>query len=517
MVNQPMLLPMPEAMEREVGGRGKAAQPGVPRLKEPNRKQFVMDSFDLEKLIPSGHLARGIWALVESLPTEGFLKENKSVEGHAGRPRTSPKMLLAMWVYSYSQGIGEARAIEKEMEYEPGLRWLAGNALLSFRTLSDFRVAHGDALRETFAELLGILEKEEWIDLAELTLDGTKVKANAGSSSRRREKTLREHIAKAVEVVQALEQKEAAAEIGKRQTAARKRAAEERHERLKKAALELEEIRKSKKEAERKEARVSLTDPEARLMKDGHGGYALSYNVQVLTETKNKIVTNIAVTQQANDQQQFAGAVERLKEAQQLPERIIVDGGYTTAANIRAAQEQGLDLIGPELDLTKQQVRNCAQSLKRAGIAVEFGPAVFFQIEEGKALQCPAGKRLELKQISKEYRQYVSTKSDCAGCPHQAQCSPKGQRYVKVRQDNQTVQAYTKKMRESANQERYKKRGEVAEFPHAWWKDKLKLRQFHVRGRVKVEIEMWWAALTYNIQQWFRLSWRPKLALAATA
>ena len=92
MATQPMLLEMPE---RE-SPPSRPSKPAAPRLKEPNRDQFVMDSFDLDKLIPENHLARGIAALVESLPTEGFLKENKSVEGHAGRPRLSPKMLLSM-------------------------------------------------------------------------------------------------------------------------------------------------------------------------------------------------------------------------------------------------------------------------------------------------------------------------------------------------------------------------------------------------------------------------------------
>ena len=53
-------------------------------------------------------------------------------------------------------------------------------------------------------------------------------------------------------------------------------------------------------------------------------------------------------------------------------------------------------------------------------------------------------------------------------------------------------------------------RSEVAEFPHAWIKTKLGIRQFRLRGLVKVGLEAIWACLTYNIQQWIRLSWRQK-------
>jgi len=57
----------------------------------------------------------------------------------------------------------------------------------------------------------------------------------------------------------------------------------------------------------------------------------------------------------------------------------------------------------------------------------------------------------------------------------------------------------------------YKLRGQYAEFPNAWIKAKLGLRQFHVRGLLKAGMELLWVALTYNIQQWVRRRWRPNL------
>ena len=515
MPSQPLLLELPDEGKETTTSTAPPNQLPAPRLKEPVRNQFVMSAFDLEQLIPAHHLARGIWSVVQQLDSDGFLKDNKSVEGHAGRPRISPKTLLAIWVYSYSQGMGQAREIADQMLYEPGLRWLAGNATVCFRTLSGFRTEHGAALREIFAELLGLFASQGLVDLTELTLDGTKIKADASADSRRREKTLREHIAQAAQLVEQMDQPGVAEQISRHHAAARKRAAEEKLARLQLGLRELEQIRQGKSKKEQAEARVSLTDPEARLMKDGRGAFGLNYNVQVQTETKNKVVVDVAVTQEANDQHQMQPALERLKAAHQLPQTLIVDGGYRTAANMEKAQEEGVDLIGPPLDNSKKQHdRNCAQSLKQAGIAAGFGPSAFIQIENGNALQCPAGYRLALRQTQKEYRQYASRKSDCAACPHQRQCSPKGQRWVKVKRDNAAVQAYDRRMKDPASQERYEKRGAVAEFPHAWWKDKFRLRQFHVRGKVKVGIEMLWVALTYNIQQWIRLSAPPMVAAA---
>ena len=65
---------------------------------------------------------------------------------------------------------------------------------------------------------------------------------------------------------------------------------------------------------------------------------------------------------------------------------------------------------------------------------------------------------------------------------------------------------------ESRGRAIYRQRGAVAEFPNAWIKEKLGLRQFRLRGLLKVLLEVLWACLTYNIQQWIRLRWRPALA-----
>jgi DDE family transposase len=66
--------------------------------------------------------------------------------------------------------------------------------------------------------------------------------------------------------------------------------------------------------------------------------------------------------------------------------------------------------------------------------------------------------------------------------------------------------AFCKKMASEEVQERCRHRGRIVEFCHAWIKSKLGLRQFHVRGLKKVQTEMLWACLTYNLQFWTRLS-----------
>jgi hypothetical protein len=82
-------------------------------------------------------------------------------------------------------------------------------------------------------------------------------------------------------------------------------------------------------------------------------------------------------------------------------------------------------------------------------------------------------------------------------------------------EDSPAVAAFKQKMATPEAQQTYKQRAQVAEFPNAWIKAKIGLRQFRLRGLVKVEMEALWACLTYNIQQWIRLRWRPQQQAAA--
>ena len=103
--------------------------------------------------------------------------------------------------------------------------------------------------------------------------------------------------------------------------------------------------------------------------------------------------------------------------------------------------------------------------------------------------------------------------SACQGCAFHAQCCPGAKQRTLVRTDPvPVVAAYLEKRKAEAAQALYRRRGAVAEFPNAWLKAKIGLRQFRVRGLKKARCEVLWACLTYNVQQWFRLCWKPGLS-----
>lgn len=106
----------------------------------------------------------------------------------------------------------------------------------------------------------------------------------------------------------------------------------------------------------------------------------------------------------------------------------------------------------------------------------------------------------------------IARATDCRASASRPQCCPTSQqgRIVVHTENSPAVEAYVQRLQTPEAKQIYRQRGPVAEFTHAWLKAKIGLRQFRVRGLRKVLYETLWAALTYNLQQWFRLLWRPQ-------
>ena len=489
-----------------------------PRLRPINRQQMMLRPVEVEKLVVEDHEVRAIWEFVGRLDLSPYYEEIEALEGEAGRAAWDPRLMISLWVYAYSKGVSSGREISRLCETDPAYQWLTGMEAVNYHTLCDFRVAHQNSLDELFTEILGLLSVEGLITLERVMQDGTKVKACASGDTFRREERIRAHLEKAREQVKQMGDPRVSEEVSPRVAKARQRAAREKRGRLEKASEELEKIRGAKTGKEDKEqARVSMTDPEARIMKQGGGGgYGPNYNMQVSTDEANKVIVGVGVTQSGTDYGELEEAEERIeKNMGRAPLEMVVDGGFVSRGNILAMEKRKVGLIGP----LEGGVAQSAGQMKRRGVEEAFRPDQFGYDAEQDTYWCPAGNPLRLagreKRIGKVIYQYRARVEDCQKCCHKMRCCPqngsKGRAIVKG-VDAPEVVSYLAKMKTEEAKAIYRRRGEVAEFPNAWLKEKIGLRQFRLHGLVKVGMEALWACLTYNIQQWIRLRWRPRLA-----
>lgn len=486
-----------------------------PRVKPVERSQSFWRPVVVEELVGAEHPVRAIWALLGELDLSSYYRRIRAVEGVAGRERTDPRVLLALWVYAYGEGVSSAREISRLCEYSPAYQWLCGLEAVNYHTLSTFRVEHKEELEQLFIDLLALLSSEGLISLESVMQDGTKIGAQAAGKSFRREQTLAEHVEAAQQRVAELSDEQQGEEVSSKMRAARNRALRERQERLKLAQQELEKVRALKQAAQKQEARVSLTDPEARVMKQANGGFAASYNLQLTTTEQEKIIVGMGVSQSGTDAAELTPAMERVAEnlgAQ--PTQVVADGDYTNRANIIKMAALGVDFIGA---LGERKSQSAAKFAER-GVASEFQGQAFSYDEQSDSYLCPNQKKLAYESKDKVegaiYYYYRAAATDCAACPYKQQCCPQNEREGRKlmrKVEDDVVVAFREKMATEAAKQIYKRRSEVAEFPNLWLKEKMRLRKFRLRGLVKVTMEATWACLSYNIQQWIRLSWLPGL------
>jgi transposase len=487
------------------------------RRKEINRQQLLLRPVEVEKLVDLDHPVRAVWELVGRLNLEPFYAEVESVEGVAGRPVWDPRLLISLWIYAYKDGVSSAREIARLCEYHPAYQWLTGLEIVNYHTLSDFRIRHKEALDQLFIEVLGVLSHEGLISLQRVMHDGTKVKACASDKSFHRKATLEDHLRLAREQVEQMGDPESEV-LSDRTAKARQRALREKQQRLEEALKALEKIEASRSKEEQKKARASSTDPEARIMLQAKGAYGPAYNVQISTDAQSKIIVGVGVTASPTDAEELEPAVNRVEtNLGQRPKQAVVDAGFTNQATMEAMIEKQVDLIGA----LPERKAVAPDRLKQCGVSPDFYPQAFTYDESADCYRCPAGKVLRYetqeRQAATLRHRYRAKASDCRRCEFQPQCCPGTKRGRSLVRSEATpeIEAFQAKMETPEAQAIYKQRAGVAEFPNAWIKDKIGLRQFRLRGLAKVTLESLWACLTYNVCQWIRLCWkRQRLAQA---
>jgi transposase len=318
------------------------------RFIRADRVQTRWDILDLDGLLASDHRVRIVMSFVESLDLSGLYDAIKSREGEPGRPPPDPAVLLALWLYATIEGIGSARQLERLTQRDLAYRWIAGGVPLNYHGLSDFRVAHVEVLDRLLTESVMALVAEGVVSLTEITIDGTKVRANAGRDSFKTGSKL-------ARIEAAVEQRLAAlkAEIeshpeasSRRQRAAQERAAREVKERAERARAALDKVRiereeraklHAKDEAKKSEPKASLSDSQSRNMRFADGAFAPAYNAQIAVTTKQGIIVSIEMTDRRNDAGLAAPMVDDLvRRYGRAPESLLVDTHYATSEDIAA-------------------------------------------------------------------------------------------------------------------------------------------------------------------------------------
>jgi len=414
------------------------------RVRIAVRNQMQWGEHSLDQLLPPEHPVRGLWEFVCSLDLKPLFDRIEVTPHRSGAPAIDPRTLVTLWIQATLNGIGSARRLEELCEYHLVYRWICGDEVVNYHTLSDFRVDLGEALDQLLTQVVGVFCARGLASLDRVAQDGVRVRASAASDSFHREKTLREHLTEAEEQVRLLKQQvdEAPGAASRRSVAAQQRAATDRVERLGQALEELKKLQAAK--AERSETRTdadrvqdpeqlrsSETDPEARRMKMADGGFRPAFNVQFATTTAGGVIVGVAVTNEGTDAQQMTPMVQQLQRRyHRPPTEVLVDGGFAGLEAIDQVEQLGVMVLAP---------------LKN-----------------------------EAKQLA-------------AG----------GDPYAKKKGDSPSVAKWRQRMGTDGAKEIYRQRGPTAEWSNALARNRG-LQQFSVRGLSRTTAVATWFALAHN-------------------
>ena len=431
------------------GEAGVQEKRGV-RLRKAERLQLSMEPRCIDDLVGALHPVRTVMAVVEKLEVSGFCEPIRAREGQAGRDATDPRLLVGLWLYGCTRGIGSARELARRCEESAPFRWLCGGVTVNHRLLSDFRIDHAEALDELFTQVIVTLVDKKLVRVSRISQDGVRVRVSAGSSSFRREERLQQLLEQArqqvMELRKQLESPAESAAVTARQKAARKRAAESRQQRLEQAIAQLPELKQKQAEAAQragkgkcgdqiraKQPRVSTTDADTRVMKMANGGYSPGVNVQLATDTQSRAILGVEVSNEGSDS---AGLSEPMR--QQVEKRTggkveqhLVDGGYLRTEDIVQAHQQGVELFVPSKPARNPQNR---------------------------------GRELDPKPS-----------------------------------DSEAIQAWKRRMASKEGKEIYKQRAATSETVNADLRTYRGLAPFTVRSLNKIKCVTLWCALAYNL------------------
>jgi transposase len=333
----------------------------------------------VQDYVPADHLSRLIVALVrEELDLSAI---SSSYRGALGQPPFDPRMMTALLLHGYASGVYSSRRIARAAVERADFMMIVAGDAPDFRTISEFRRRHLQALAALFVQVLKLAEKAGLVKLGHVALDGTKIKANASKHKamsyarmKKREAELAAEVdrwLKAAEAADAQEDKLYGSKRGdempdwvadKQRRLEKIRAAKAELEAEAKAAAAEEERRRAEAEAQRlaagrkKNGRTpappksepagktqrNFTDPESRILKT-KDGYIQGYNAQAAVDAEAQIIVAHALTPGMSDQDQLVPLIDDIETTLgRAPKEASADAGYCSEANLAALAERDI-------------------------------------------------------------------------------------------------------------------------------------------------------------------------------
>jgi transposase len=339
----------------------------------------------VQDYLPEDHLARFVVDIVEQLD----LSHLSAIYSGRGSKPFHPAVLVALLFYGYATGVFSSRKLERAGYDSIAFRYICANTNPDHDTIAHFRKRFLPELGALFVEILVVAEAMGLVKLGTVSLDGTKIKANAGKHkalswdyAKRLERQLKQEVAELMRLGEEADQRSRPEEMDIPEELKRReerlvaiaRAKEEikvrAQERFERERAEFE-AKQAKREARAKETgkkprgkapipptpgaqakdQVNLTDEDSRIMPTAGGGFEQAYNAQAGVDVRTHLIVEQHVTRHTNDKQEIEpalAAIGHLPQALGEAEKLLADTGYFSESNVEKCTKAGLIPFIPE-------------------------------------------------------------------------------------------------------------------------------------------------------------------------
>ena len=347
------------------------------KFKTPNYEETLDLQISLRAALPPEHLARFIVDVVAQLDLSDIYQKFSAL----GAPPYAPELLLGLLFYGYSTGVFSSRKLEKATYEVLPFRFIAGNMHPDHDTIANFRRQFLPDLQELFVQILLIGQELGHLQLGNVSLDGSKIHADASKSkavSYQRllalEVYLQAEVTELFSLAEAADGGQLPPELNLQDEVERRRhqlaqlaeakkvlvvRAEARYEaeqadyEAKLAARAEKAVKKGRKPAgqppqpptpgPRAKDQYNFTDPESRIMKNANNrGFDQHYNTQVVVDHQSRLIVGQWVCDHPNDKQAALPTIDTVSPALGKPQAANLDTGYFSQANITGLESRDI-------------------------------------------------------------------------------------------------------------------------------------------------------------------------------
>jgi transposase len=452
-------------------------------FKRYDQKQQFLLPLNLEEFVPENHIARVLNDFIDLVDISNI----ESTYSEEGCPAYHPRLLLKILLYGYLISIRSSRKIEQMTQTDTAFMYLAAMQKPDFHTICRFRSTHLNAIKEIFSQVVTFCKEMDLIG-SSISIDGTKVKANASSRQSKSSDAIEKEIDKILR--ESIEIDELEDEIYGDSTPY------QIPEELVDKKYRLEKIKAAKKKLdEEKLKKVNITENDARIMKHKDGSKKPSYNCQVAVDEKEQIIVAADVVDEENDLHQIEPMIENVKETLGYkPTIVLADAGYFSYDNVEFLLNEEIDAYIPD---------NFYEVEKR-GKTKKFRKSLFAYDEDKDCYYCPAAFEIPFTRIQKrkdepDLRYYVC--KYCSLCVLKNACTESENRTI-TRDPREYLTEYMRaKLNTEEGAEQYQKRMCTVEPVFGQTKQDRGFREFLLRGKRKTKIEFLMMCTVHNIKK----------------